>query len=189
MIPTNVAAKRLQCGSLALKLRGVTILASLVGIWLMPNQVAIGQSPTFHGVRVSQKFDVNSDLADLIKKLTKKYFESSGGQFKSSTYRLGQWLLVPGGEGNYATYEATEQSYKTTIKVYVIHLLTDTTTDKPESFQFSVDCAENKLRFSSYRTYSATGETIDRQLVDKPLVAPPNQYIQNLVNGVCKLGS
>ncbi|MTJ55678.1 hypothetical protein FJR38_24945 [Anabaena sp. UHCC 0253] len=191
---TDFAAKRFPYLGLARK-SGVVILGSLIGIWLMPTNPAISQSPIFHGVPISQKFNVNSDLADLIKKMTKKYFESSGGRFKGSTYRLGQWLLVPGGEGNYSTYEATIMSFDTTnpsdkpIKSYVIHLLTDTTTNNPKSFQFGVDCPKNKLKFSSSRTYSSSGETIDRQLIDRPWDSPTNQYIQNLVNGVCRLGS
>jgi hypothetical protein len=191
---TGIVVQKLQCSWLALN-PGLVVLGSLVGLSLMPTNPAISQSPTFYGVPISQKVNVNSDFAVLVKKLTKKYFESSGGRVKGSTYRLGQWLLVPGGEGNYATYEAKRLSLDITnssdkpIKIYVIYLLTDTTTDKPESFQFSVDCTENKIRLSSWRTYSASGETIDRQLVDRPLVASPNQYIQNLMNEVCRLGT
>jgi hypothetical protein len=190
----EVIARRRQYSWLTLN-PGVVILGSLISVSMMPNQAAIAESPTFHGIPISQKFDVNSDLADLIKNMTKKYSESSGGRFKGSTYRLGEWLLVPGGEGNYSTYEATIMSFDTTnssdkpIKGYGIHLLTDTTTDNPKSFQLGVDCPNNKLRFSSSRAYSSSGETIDRQIIDRPWDLPPNQYIQNLVNGVCRLGS
>lgn len=157
------------------------ILGSLIGVCLLLSHPATSQSRTFHGVQVSQKFDTNSELADLIKKSTTK-------RFRNSTVRLGQWVVVPGAKDHYSTYETTEIS-ELKSKTYTIILLTNTTSDNPKLLSLGVLCAENKLRPVGYRAFSSSGNRVTRELVDAPWVAPTDNFWQGLVNKVCSLGS
>lgn len=178
---SGVAPRKTLCGSLVFN-SGAVILGSLASICLLPSHAAMGQSPTFHGVQVSQRFDPNSDLADSIRRLTTK---PSG----LSKVRLGQWVVVPGSKDNYYTYEMQELTLRTTSKVYLIFLLADTTSNNPKRFGFAVDCSENKLRPTSYQAFSSRGDTVTKPSLDEPWTAPSNNFWQGLVNAVCRLGS
>jgi hypothetical protein len=177
----DFSAKRLLRNGLAAK-SGALILSSLVSIFLLPSHPAVSQSPIFHGVRVPQGFDANSDLADLIKK-------SVAGQQGFPEIGLGEWVVIPGTEDNYYTYEVQEITVRTTFRSYVIFLLVDSTTNNPKHVSFGVDCAENKLRPIRYRGFSPRGTTSTNQALDEPWTTPSNNFWQGLVNGVCSLGS
>ena len=166
---------------------GTVILCSLVGIWMMPNQAAMSQSRTFHGVQVSQKFDISSDFADFIKKST-----VGSGQSKLSKAKLGQWVVASASQDKYYTYEMQELKIRTTSRIYLIFLLDGTTSDNPKSISFGVDCKENKLGVAGYRVFSSNGKIVSKQLVDADddlWAAPANSFFQGLVNEVCRLGS
>lgn len=177
----DFSAKGLLRSSLAAK-SGALILASLASVLLLPSHPAVSQSRIFHGVRVPQGFDANSDLADLIKK-------SIAGQQGFPEIGLGEWVAIPGSEGNYYTYEVQEITVRTTFRSYVIFLLVDTITDNPKHVSFGVDCTENKLRPIRYRGFSSRGGTLTNQAIDDPWTAPSNNFWQGLVNGVCNLAS
>jgi hypothetical protein len=179
----DFGAARLLCGNLSFNL-GAVVLGILSSICLLPSHPAMSQSPTFHGVQVSQKFDTNSDLADLIKKST-----TGSGQHKFSKAKLGQWVVFPRSQDKYYTYEIQEFTVRKTFKAYVVFLLSDTTSNNPKYLSLAVDCAENKLSQKTYRTFSSRGDTVTKQSVDKPWAAPTNSFFQGLVNEVCKLGS
>jgi len=178
---TSFAAERRPSGWLTLN-PGVIILSSLVGIGLMPNPIAFGQSRTFNGVQVSQKFDPNSEMAKLIKQSTTKPNRSSAGV----TVRLGQWVAMPGSKDSYYTYE-TKEIFKLEAKTYSIIFLADTTSDNPKLFNYGVLCDRNQLRPVGFRSFSATGSRRTREVVNEPWAAPTNNFLQRLVNEVCRL--
>lgn len=180
-VRTGFAAERRTSGWLTLN-PGVIILSSLVAIGLMPNPVAFGQSRTFNGVQVSQKFDPNSEMAKLIKQSTIKEFRNSAGV----TVRSGQWTTIPGSKDNYYTYE-TKEIPKLESKTYSIIFLADTTSDNPKLFDYGVLCDKNQLKPVGYRSFSSKGSRITREIVKEPWVAPSNNFLQGLVNQVCRL--
>lgn len=180
-VRTDFAAKRRHSGWLTLN-PGVIILSSLVGIGLMPNPIAFGQNRTFQGIQVSQKFDPNSEMAKLIQQSTTKPNRSSVGV----TVRLGQWVIVPGSKDSYYTYE-TKEIFKLEVKTYSINFLTDTTSDNPKLFSYGVLCDKNQLRPVDFRSFSSKGSRITRGGVNEPWAAPSNNFLQRLVNEVCRL--
>jgi hypothetical protein len=177
----NFVAERSRFSSLALN-SGVVILGGLVSICLLPSHPAMGQSRTFQGVQVSQKFDPKSEMAELIKKSTTKQFRNSAGV----TVRSGQWVIIPGSKDSYYTYE-TKEIFKLEIKTYSINFLADTTSDNPKFFSYGVLCDRNQLRPVGYRAFSSRGDRVTREVVDEPWAAPTNNFLQGLVNEVCKL--
>jgi hypothetical protein len=154
----------------------------MASLWLLSSHPAMGQSRTFNGVQVSQKFDPNSEMAKLIKQSTTKQRKTSAG----ITVRLGQWLTIPGSKDNYYTYE-TREIPKLESKIYSIIFLADTTSDNPKLFDYGVLCDENKLKPVGYRAFSSRGSRITREVVSEPWVAPSNNFLQGLVNQVCRL--
>lgn len=177
----DFVAERSRCSSLALK-SGVVIMGGLAGICLLPSHPAMGQSRTFEGVQVSQKFDPNSEMAKLIKQSTTKEVKTSVGV----TVRLGQWVVIPGSKDSYYTYE-TREIPKLESKIYSIILLADTTSDSPKLLSYGVLCAENKMKPVDYRKFSSRGSRITREGVSEPWAAPTNNFVQGLVNEVCRL--
>jgi hypothetical protein len=178
---TDFVAKSTQRGRLALN-SGV-ILGSLASICLLPSHPAMGQSRTFQGVQVSQKFDPNSEMAKLIKQSTIKQFRTSAGV----TVRLGRWVIIPGSKDSYYTYETKEIPKLSEIKTYSIILLGDTTSDSPKLLSYGVLCAENKMKPVDYRKFSSRGSRISREGGNEPWAAPSNNFVQGLVNEVCRL--
>jgi hypothetical protein len=181
-VRNGFAAERRSSGWLTLN-PGVIILSSLVGIGLMPNPIAFGQSRTFQGVQVSQKFDPNSEMAKLIERSTIKQFRTSAGV----TVRLGRWVIIPGSKDSYYTYETKEIPKLSEIKTYSIIFLADTTSDNPKLFDYGVLCDKNQLKPVGYRSFSSRGSRIDREVVREPWAAPTNNFLQGLVNEVCRL--
>ncbi|MEM4380465.1 MAG: hypothetical protein QXL01_07290 [Thermoplasmatales archaeon] len=133
----NFLAERSQWVSLTLN-SGVVIWGTLASLWLLPIHLAMGQSRTFNGVQVSQKFDPNSEMAKLIKQSTTKPNRSSVGV----TVRLGQWVTMPGSKDSYYTYE-TKEIFKLEAKTYSIKFLADTTSDNPKSVFEKSDGVKN----------------------------------------------
>lgn len=179
---TDFVAKSPQRGRLALN-SGVVILGSLASICLLPSHPAMGQSRTFHGVQVSQKFDPNSEMAKLIERSTIKQFRTSAGV----TVRLGRWVIIPGSKDSYYTYETKEIPKLSEIKTYSIIFLADTTSDNPKLFDYGVLCDKNQLKPVGYRSFSSRGSRIAREVVREPWAAPTNNFLQGLVNQVCRL--
>jgi len=186
---TDFVANSPQRGRLALN-SGVVILGSLASICLLPSHPAMGQSRTFHGVQVSQKFDPNSEMAKLIERSTTKQFKTSAGV----TVRLGQWVAVPGSKDSYYTYEtklvifpASREKPELEVKTNSIIFLADTTSDNPKLFDYGVLCDKNQLRPVDFRSFSSRGSRITRGGVNEPWAAPTNNFLQRLVNEVCRL--
>jgi hypothetical protein len=180
-VRTGFASERRTPGCLTLN-PGVIILSSLVAIGLMPNPIAFGQSRTFNGVQVSQKFDPNSEMAKLIKQSTTKQRKTSAGV----TVRSGQWVIIPGSKDSYYTYE-TKEIFKLESKTYSIDFLADTTSDNPKLFSYGVLCDRNQLKPVEYRSFSSRGDRVTREIVREPWAAPTNNFLQGLVNEVCRL--
>ena len=177
----NFVAKRSPRGSLA-PYSGVAILGGLTSIGLLSSHPAMAQNSTFHGVQVSPKFNPNSEMAQLIKKSTTKQFKNSAG----ATVRLGQWVVIPRSKDSYYTYE-TKELPKLEIKTYSIIFLADTTSDNPKLFSYGVLCDKNQLKPVSYRVFSSRGDRVTREIVNAPWAAPTNNFLQGLMNEVCKL--
>lgn len=177
----NSFPERLQCGSLPFNSAAV-ILGSIASFWLLPIHPAMGQSRTFQGVQVSQKFNPKSEMAQLIEASTTK--QSKNSQWV--TVRLGRWVPVPRSKDNYYTYE-TRENPKLEIKTYSIYFLADTTSDNPRLLSYGVRCAENKMRPIGYRSFYSSGHAITREIVNEPWATPTNRFLQGLANQVCRL--